>query len=122
MEHRDHTRVPVPFPGRFLNDVGHLSWERGVDLSAGGVRFQTDAELPLGTAGTVQIEINESHVIEAEAEVARSVPGELALQFTALDFRCYEGLRALLLTYADDPDRIELELEASRGIVRREED
>ncbi len=116
--------IRVPFTTEAEIQIGGLSIRSssGINISLTGLRLETEHSGAVeGAPCTVKIILKafDHHVIiEAQGLVARTGPGYLAVEFTALDPDSYLHLRQLIINNADDPSRAEEEFDAHWGIRR----
>ena len=119
---REFTRVRVAVAAQVQAGARRLQILGTRNLSMKSVFVETPEPVPVGAECCVTILLGDGPVeIRAEGRVVHSYPDGFAILFQKLEGgESYEHLRQLVLYNAEDPSRIEMELEAHLGIRQRD--
>ena len=119
-EKRDFMRVPFSTEIEIKSGDHTIRSTSGINISLSGLCLSTEEPTPLaGDACSVKIRLGEPEhrvTIEAKGSVIRTDAGQVAVQFSELDFDSYHHLRQLVIYNADDPEQAEQEFSSHWGI------
>lgn len=120
--HREFTRIPIQLRCELRVDGRVLETRATRNLSMKGLFVELQESLAEGSPCEVLLRPSENADVEirAEGEVVRCFEDGVAVQFTRiLGIESFEHLRRMVLYNAEDPGRVEAELDAHLGIRKR---
>ncbi len=121
-EKRKFSRIRLEFILTLtLNDGSVHHVEKFEDISIGGCLVPTKKEYQDNTTCTVTINLgdsiaNDSPKIEAKGHITRHNDEKTAIQFTAIDPESLFHLQNIIRYNAPDPDRIDDEIQQTKGL------
>ena len=119
-EKRRFTRVSFNFEAEL--EAGGLvySAEEIVNISVGGCLLLTEADLELGTVCDIRLFLGGASSelrVRVQGEVARSIPGALAVKFTRIDPDSLFHLQNIIRHNAPDIETVEKEILDHPGLI-----
>lgn len=112
-EQRRRTRVNFETKVKLVAGQQTFTQLASKDLSMKGIFVETNAQLPLGTAVDITIELlgtTSNVALWMKGRVARSTPEGLGLDFTEVDLDSFFHLRNIVMYNSGDPGDVDSEL------------
>ncbi|MDY6881659.1 MAG: PilZ domain-containing protein [Thermodesulfobacteriota bacterium] len=117
---RRFTRIPFTVKSEIRANNVLYCVEEFTNLSVGGCLVPITAQLDPGTECQVEVllsGVSSELTLRVEGEVVRSQPEEVAIRFTRIDPDSLFHLQNIIRYNAQDPDKIEAEIQEHPGIV-----
>lgn len=119
-EKRKFSRVLFKMNAKFIQGEQEVVVGEIANLSVGGCQLDIDAGVEVGAECTVVIELNPADStmnVEVGGEVVRVEGGSVSIRFLAIDPEDLGHLHNIIRYNAEDPDRIEEEINDHPGLV-----